>query len=64
MGLVLSSKKNLENVAILGRIWDWGTGGLDLGAKKYRPSICQHLLGWETLVTSDMGVTHSRTMTH
>ena len=33
MGPVLSWKRNLENAVLLGRLWGWGAGGLNLGVR-------------------------------
>ena len=37
VGLVLSCKRNLENVALLWRLWSWGAGGLELGVRDMPP---------------------------
>lgn len=37
VGLVLSWKRNLENVALLRRLWSWGAGGLELGVRGMPP---------------------------
>lgn len=47
VGLVLSWRRNLENVALLGRLWGWGAGGLHWGEKSYWFSISQYLTGQE-----------------
>ena len=37
MGLVLSWKRNLENVVILGRLWGWGGRGPKFGGERCTP---------------------------
>lgn len=37
VGLALSWKRNLENVALLRRLWSWGAGGLKLGVRGVPP---------------------------
>lgn len=37
VGLALSWKRNLENVALLQRLWSWGAGGLKLGVSGVPP---------------------------